>query len=48
MSTPQDPPRRLKQKRRRQTQLAAWRVKRDAQKAAGETSKAPVAVKPAS
>jgi len=27
MSTPQDPARRLKQKRRRQTQLAAWRAK---------------------
>jgi hypothetical protein len=30
MSTAQDPARRLKQKRRRQTQLAAWRAKQDA------------------
>jgi len=30
MSTPQDPARRLKQKRRRSTQLAAWREKQDA------------------
>jgi len=27
MSTPQDPARRLKQKRRRTTQLEAWRAK---------------------
>ncbi len=27
MSTPQDPARRLKQKRRRSTQLAAWRAR---------------------
>jgi hypothetical protein len=39
MSTPQDPARRLKQKRRRQTQLAAWREKQEAAPAAAEAPK---------
>ncbi len=48
MSTPQDPSRRLKQKRRRATQLAAWRAKQDAAPVeataeAGKAAKAPAA-----
>ncbi|MGO8998224.1 MAG: hypothetical protein ACLQVI_33300 [Polyangiaceae bacterium] len=39
MSTPQDPARRLKQKRRRSTQLAAWRAKQEAKPAAPATEK---------
>ena len=48
MSTPQDPARRLKQKRRRQTQLAAWRAKHAAPPAASDGTKASASVKPAS
>jgi hypothetical protein len=44
MTTPQDPARRLKQKRRRQTQLEAWRAKQPEKHAAD--AKAP-AKKPA-
>ena len=40
MSTPQDPARRLKQKRRRETQLGKWRDKQAA--AAGDGTKAAV------
>jgi hypothetical protein len=42
MSTPQDPAKRLKQKRRRATQLEAWRAKQEAKPASSaEQSKAP-------
>jgi len=34
MTTPQDPARRLKQKRRREKQLAKWRAKQPAEKPA--------------
>ncbi|HTQ47522.1 MAG TPA: hypothetical protein VMI75_32425 [Polyangiaceae bacterium] len=41
MSTPQDPPRRRKQKARRTKQLAQWREKNAAKKEAkGESKKA--------
>ena len=43
MTQPQDPARRLKQKRRRETQLAKWRAK---QPAKPETSAKPAATKP--
>jgi hypothetical protein len=41
MSTPQDPARRLKQKRRRQTQLEAWRAKKGAQAAPAAAAEKP-------
>jgi len=40
MTQPQDPARRLKQKRRRETQLAKWRAKQPA-KAEGAPKAAP-------
>jgi len=43
MSTAQDPARRLKQKRRRQTQLAAWRAKQAEAPAAEATKSKPAA-----
>jgi hypothetical protein len=45
MSTAQDSPRRLKQKRRRQTQLAAWRAKQELKPV--EAAKAPAKAAPA-
>ncbi len=39
MTTPQDPPVRNKQKRRRTKQLDAWRLKNAARKAAAEPKK---------
>jgi len=45
MSTPQDPARRLKQKRRRESQLAAWRAKQTEKPEGAKAAKA--AVKPA-
>jgi hypothetical protein len=41
MSSPQEPAKRLKQKRRRTTQLAAWRAKQEAKPAAAEKTQAP-------
>jgi len=41
MSTPQEPAKRLKQKRRRTSQLAAWRAKQEAKPASAEQPKAP-------
>ncbi len=46
MSTPQDPPRRLKQKRRRETQLAAWRAKHAAPPAVSAGNKASASARP--
>jgi hypothetical protein len=46
MTTPQDPARRLKQKRRRKTQLDAWRAKQDRTSATAlETKPAKAATK---
>jgi hypothetical protein len=47
MSTPQDPARRLKQKRRRTTQLEAWRAKKGDAAAAGKPTSDKPAAKPA-
>jgi hypothetical protein len=47
MSTAQDPARRLKQKRRRTTQLEAWRAKQPAAETQAKASPAPKAKAPA-
>jgi hypothetical protein len=47
MSTAQDPARRLKQKRRRTTQLEAWRAKQPAATGAEPTVAEPKAKSPA-
>jgi len=47
MSTAQDPARRLKQKRRRTTQLQAWRAKQPAATGAEPAAAAPTAKSPA-
>jgi len=43
MSTPQDPARRLKQKRRRETQLEKWRAAQPAKPAEAAAKPAPKA-----